>query len=104
MKNPTNSTKDSGYMVRSLVGGLEILVKLLKSDNINVLAAVCGTVVKVVQDEESIGILTELKVCPLLAKALCAVNINFLNLKFKLGKRYFLDLFLNISNFLYFTK
>lgn len=60
-------------MVRSLVGGLEILVKLLKSNNVNVLAAVCATIANVVHDEENLGILTEFKVCYLLSKLLCAV-------------------------------
>lgn len=62
-------------MVRSLVGGLEVLVKLLKSDSVNVLAAVCATIVNVVQDEENIGILTEFNVCHLLSKVLCAVSL-----------------------------
>ncbi|ESO09259.1 hypothetical protein HELRODRAFT_156424 [Helobdella robusta] len=72
------TAQDSGYMVRSLVSGLEILVKLLKSNNVNVLASVCATIANVVQDEENIGILTEFKVCYLLSKILCAPNTNTL--------------------------
>lgn len=44
------NAKDAGEMVRSFVGGLELIVSLLKSDNVDVLASVCAAIAKIAQD------------------------------------------------------
>jgi hypothetical protein len=42
--------KDAGEMVRSFVGGLELIVSLLKSDHPEVLASVCAAVANIAKD------------------------------------------------------
>lgn len=54
-------------MVRSLVGGLEVIVNLLKSTNIEVLASICATIAKIAKDKENLAVLTDHGVVPLLA-------------------------------------
>ena len=54
-------------MVRSFVGGLELIVNLLKSDNIEVLASVCAAIAKVAKDEENLAVITDHNVVPMLA-------------------------------------
>ena len=55
-------------MVRSFVGGLELIVSLLKSDNTEVLANVCGAIAKIAQDEENLAVITDHGVVSMLAK------------------------------------
>jgi hypothetical protein len=45
-----NLAKDAGEMVRSFVGGLELIVSLLKSDNSEVLASVCAAIANIAKD------------------------------------------------------
>uniref|UniRef100_A0A3Q3MEL8 Outer dynein arm docking complex subunit 2 n=1 Tax=Mastacembelus armatus TaxID=205130 RepID=A0A3Q3MEL8_9TELE len=62
------NAKDAGEMVRSLVGGLELIVNLLKSTNIEVLASICAAIAKISKDKENLAVLTDHGVVPLLAK------------------------------------
>ncbi|XP_009068303.1 PREDICTED: armadillo repeat-containing protein 4 [Acanthisitta chloris] len=62
------NAKDSGEMVRSFVGGLELIVKLLKSKNKEVLASVCAAITNIAKDEENLAIITDHGVVPLLSK------------------------------------
>ena len=69
------NAKDAGELVRSFVGGLELIVGLLKSDDLEVLAAVCAAIAKIAKDEENLGVLTDHGVVPLLAKLATTVNL-----------------------------
>jgi len=60
--------QDAGEMVRSFVGGLELIVSLLKSDNKEVLAAVCAAIANIANDEENLAVITDHGVVPMLAK------------------------------------
>ncbi|CAG5895551.1 unnamed protein product [Menidia menidia] len=62
------NAKDAGEMVRSLVGGLELIVDLLKSTNNEVLASICAAIAKIAKDKENLAVLTDHGVVPLLAK------------------------------------
>ena len=53
--------------MRSFVGGLELIVGLLKSPHVEVLASVCAALAKIAQDEENLGVITDHGVVPLLA-------------------------------------
>ena len=55
-------------MVRSLVGGLELIVNLLKSTNNEVLASICAAIAKIAIDKENLAVLTDHGVVLLLAK------------------------------------
>lgn len=55
-------------MVRSFVGGLELIVSLLKSDNQEVLASVCAAIANIAKDEENLAVITDHGVVPMLAK------------------------------------
>ncbi|KAK0080204.1 hypothetical protein PV325_000302 [Microctonus aethiopoides] len=62
------SAKDSAEMVRAFVGGLELTVSILDSDDNQVLAAVCATIAAIAVDPENLGILTDHGVVKKLAK------------------------------------
>uniref|UniRef100_A0A665UWR7 Armadillo repeat containing 4 n=1 Tax=Echeneis naucrates TaxID=173247 RepID=A0A665UWR7_ECHNA len=62
------NAKDGGEMVRSLVGGLELIVNLLKSTNNEVLASICAAIAKIAKDKENLAVLTDHGVIPLLGK------------------------------------
>ncbi|KAL1006740.1 hypothetical protein UPYG_G00076220 [Umbra pygmaea] len=62
------NAKDAGEMVRSFVGGLELIVNLLKSTNKEVLASVCAAIAKIAKDEENLAVITDHGVVPMLAK------------------------------------
>ncbi|XP_009958263.1 PREDICTED: armadillo repeat-containing protein 4, partial [Leptosomus discolor] len=62
------NAKDSGEMVRSFVGGLELIVRLLKSKNKEVLASVCAAITNIAKDEENLAVITDHGVVPLLSK------------------------------------
>ncbi|NXX80639.1 ARMC4 protein, partial [Urocolius indicus] len=62
------NAKDSGEMVRSFVGGLELVVNLLRSKNKEVLASVCEVVTNIAKDEENLAVITDHGVVPLLSK------------------------------------
>ena len=67
--------QDSGELVRSFVGGLELIVGLLKSSETEVLASVCAALAKIAQDEENLGVITDHGVVPLLAKLTNTVSV-----------------------------
>ncbi|KAI9189035.1 hypothetical protein H9P43_000462 [Blastocladiella emersonii ATCC 22665] len=62
------NAKDAGEMVRSFVGGLELIVSLLKSDHVEVLASVCAAIAQISKDEENLAVITDHGVVPMLAK------------------------------------
>nr|XP_023420435.1 armadillo repeat-containing protein 4-like [Cavia porcellus] len=55
-------------MVRSFVGGLELVVNLLKSDNKEVLSSVCAAITNIAKDQENLAVITDHGVVPLLSK------------------------------------
>lgn len=55
-------------MVRSFVGGLELIVGLLKSEDKEVLASVCAAIANIAKDEENLAVITDHGVVPMLAK------------------------------------
>ncbi|CAF1195859.1 unnamed protein product [Adineta ricciae] len=59
--------KDSGEMVRSFVGGLELIVSLLKSKDVEVLASVCAAIAEIARDEENLAVITDHGVVKLLS-------------------------------------
>ena len=63
-------------MVRSFVGGLELIVSLLKSDNIEVLASVCASIGNIANDEENLAVITDHGVVPMLAKLTYTVSAS----------------------------
>ena len=68
------NAKDAGEMVRSFVGGLELIVSLLKSDEIEVLASVCAAIANIAKDEENLAVITDHGVVPMLAKLASTVS------------------------------
>ncbi|PSN34412.1 Armadillo repeat-containing protein 4 [Blattella germanica] len=62
------NAKDSGEMVRSFVGGLELIVSRLRSSDNNVLACVCAALAKIAQDRENLAVITDHGVVPMLAE------------------------------------
>jgi len=62
------NAKDAGEMVRSFVGGLELIVGLLKSEDIGVLASVCAAIANIARDEENLAVITDHGVVPMLAR------------------------------------
>lgn len=65
-------------MVRSFVGGLELIVNLLKSTNKEVLASVCAAIAKIAKDEENLAVITDHGVVPMLAKLTNTVSTPLL--------------------------
>ncbi|XP_074049151.1 outer dynein arm-docking complex subunit 2 isoform X2 [Macrotis lagotis] len=63
-----DNAKDAGEMVRSFVGGLELVVNLLKSDHQEVLASVCAAITNIAKDQENLAVITDHGVIPLLSK------------------------------------
>ena len=62
--------------MRSFVGGLELIVGLLKSPDREVLASVCAAIAKIAKDEENLGVITDHGVVPLLANLTDAVSVH----------------------------
>uniref|UniRef100_A0A674GVZ9 Outer dynein arm docking complex subunit 2 n=1 Tax=Taeniopygia guttata TaxID=59729 RepID=A0A674GVZ9_TAEGU len=62
------NAKNSGEMVRSLVGGLELIVNLLKSKDKEVLTSVCAAIANIAKDQENLAVMTDHGVVPLLSK------------------------------------
>ncbi|CAH1101406.1 unnamed protein product [Psylliodes chrysocephalus] len=60
------NASDSGEMVRCFVGGLELIVNQLKSDDNHVLACTCAAIAEVAQDIQNLAIITDHGVVPLL--------------------------------------
>ncbi|XP_071284859.1 outer dynein arm-docking complex subunit 2 isoform X3 [Agelaius tricolor] len=62
------NAKNSGEMVRSFVGGLELIVNLLKSKDKEVLTSVCAAIANIAKDQENLAVMTDHGVVPLLSK------------------------------------
>jgi len=60
------NARDAGALVRSFVGGVELVVNMLRGENDQVLAAVCATVAEIARDEENLAVITDHGVVPLL--------------------------------------
>lgn len=56
------NARESGELVRSLVGAMELVVGLLKSKDVLVLSAVCAAIATIAKDSTNLAILTDLKV------------------------------------------
>ncbi|KAF0303820.1 Armadillo repeat-containing protein 4 [Amphibalanus amphitrite] len=61
------NAQDAGEMVRSFVGGLELIVGLLRSPDPEVLAAICNAISEIAKDEENLAVITDHGVVPQLA-------------------------------------
>jgi hypothetical protein len=61
-------------MVRSFVGGLELIVSRLKSTDTHVLACVCAALAKIAQDKENLAVITDHGVVPMLAQLVITVR------------------------------
>ena len=68
--------QDAGEMVRSFVGGLELIVSLLKSEDREVLASVCAAIANIANDEENLAVITDHGVVPMLARLTNRVSIT----------------------------
>lgn len=67
--------KDSAELIRMLVGGLELLVKLLRSDHLQVLASTCKAIATIATgDEENLAVMTDQGVVSMLARLTCTVS------------------------------
>jgi hypothetical protein len=64
-------------MVRSFVGGLELIVSLLKSNDVHVLASVCAAIAEIAKDEENLAVVTDHGVVKLLSNLVTRVKIVF---------------------------
>lgn len=53
--------------MRNFVGGLELIVSLLKSNDIDVLASVCASIAEIAKDEENLAVITDHGVVPMLS-------------------------------------
>uniref|UniRef100_A0A8D8SK84 Armadillo repeat-containing protein 4 n=1 Tax=Cacopsylla melanoneura TaxID=428564 RepID=A0A8D8SK84_9HEMI len=62
------NAQEAGELVRSFVGGLELIVSLLKSDDTKVLACVCAAISKVATDRENLAVISDHGVVMLLAQ------------------------------------
>ena len=60
--------------MRSFVGGLELIVQLLQSEDSTVLACVCATLAKVAGDKENLAVITDHGVVKMLAKLVTTVS------------------------------
>ncbi|KAL5961558.1 Armadillo repeat-containing protein 4 [Taenia solium] len=60
--------QEGGEMVRSFVGGLELVISLLRSPSMEVRAAICGVISKIAKDEENLAVITDHGVVPLLSE------------------------------------
>ncbi len=67
-------------MVRSFVGGLELIVSLLKSKDVEVLGSVCAAIAEIAKDEENLAVITDHGVVKLLSNLVNRVRfyIRFL--------------------------
>lgn len=60
------NAKHSSELVRSFVGGLELIVSLLKSPDKLVLAAVCAALAVIAQDKDNLAVITDHGFIPML--------------------------------------
>ncbi|XP_046397055.1 armadillo repeat-containing protein gudu isoform X2 [Ischnura elegans] len=68
------NAKDSGEMVRSFVGGLELIVGLLRSTDNRVLASVCAALSIIALDRENLAVITDHGVVPLLSELVLSTD------------------------------
>lgn len=61
------NARDSGELVRSFVGAMELVVGLLKSTDTLVLSATCAAIATIAKDKYNLAVLTDHKVIPMLA-------------------------------------
>lgn len=64
-------------MVRSFVGGIELIVKLLQSPDTRVVACICAALAMVATDQENLAVVTDLGVVPILAKLANSVGVSY---------------------------
>lgn len=64
-------------MARSLIGGLELIITVLKSTNNQVLVSICSVIAKLAKDEDNLAVLTDCGVVPLLSKLTNTVRTCF---------------------------
>ena len=55
----SDDAENSGDMVRSFVGGLELICNLLESRDQQVLAAVCFAIANIARDKENLAVITD---------------------------------------------
>lgn len=65
--------QDSAEMIRSFAGGLELLISLLKSNDIRVLSCVCAAIAEVAKNDENLAVITDLSVVDNLANLVSTV-------------------------------
>ena len=61
--------------MRNFVGGLELIVSLLKSHEKEVLASVCAAIAEIAKDEENLAVITDHGVVPMLASLTNTVSL-----------------------------
>jgi hypothetical protein len=82
------NAKDAGEMVRSFVGGLELIVGLLHikdgeeldEHDIEVLASVCAAIANIANDEENLAVITDHNVVSMLSKLTNTVRNYHINI------------------------
>nr|XP_061811680.1 outer dynein arm-docking complex subunit 2-like [Nerophis lumbriciformis] len=62
------NAKESGEMVSSLMGAMELVIDLLKSTNDDVLASMCAVIANIAKDKYNLAVLTDYDVVLLLAQ------------------------------------
>lgn len=62
-------------VVRSLVGGIELLVSLLESESESVLSAVCAAIAKIARDPQNLAIMTDYGAVTSLSRLAVRVSI-----------------------------
>ncbi len=60
------------------MGGLELIVSLLKSNDIEVLGNVCAAIAEIAKDEENLAVITDHGVVPMLASLTNTVYFYFI--------------------------
>lgn len=66
--------KRSGEVARSLVGGLELLVSLLRAPDLTVVTAAASAVARMATEDETLAVLSDHHVVTLLASLVRSVN------------------------------
>lgn len=61
------NARNSGELVRSFVGAMELVVGLLKSTDTLVLSATCSAIAAIAEDKNNLAVLSDHKVIPMLA-------------------------------------
>ena len=59
---------DAGEMVRSFVGGLELIVGLLRSQHVEVLSSICAAIANIARDNENLAVITDHDVVNMLSR------------------------------------